>query len=874
MLALTLALLLSGCLVKPDYLSTTAVQPTVTPNGCEGCSCLVCERASQDPADTIAPGGMSPTFLSETGSGLRGGRCWFQPCGAALSKQLNDNQNQFQKPFMLGVGVKSWDSGGFVDAMKYCPMSDKYCAFASPGTTDRWQNVYRSFGGGDGWLASKKLLEENVLTNGNQPTIDQYRNIFLNLAPGIQPSDYLCLFTGSKTLSSSLVPGSEKAPNSLFCASGNCNKGRAYQSACRKDMNGNGLNYAEIDSNGFPVDETDCQCRTVRSYDPDGDLFFDTYGLTWSDPDETPPPSSTIIPSMPEWCHSPAANRVWADLTAHPNALLLSDYANPSDLPVYAKCSAPANPVEATCKAYQDVGTTRYCVEWEVNPGKTGDCAVNKEGKLELDEYGLCESCLPTMDLAPFEMSDMMNAPNYRTLLDMNILPVLNVQGWSFDPYLQDVANAVSKSASTSDGPIYPVIFVLDKFSYQYSTQIKNANPAYGGCKPIQDQIDDGTGTMVTIFKQSCLVAVEDDGSSQPIPQAYLADIDMLVREVTLGTASTCPSTAEVTQAITDSVARAKAVQSNPLYAGKKSIGWLLYAYLPNPDCAYAGLANPAFTGLPPDTRIFEALANAGYIGMIVPSVSGATPPYATIDTLLKPDDMLDFSGGATRDYNFFKFCGNYYTADKSRFFMRSEPKACTCAPCSFWETCDDTARVCGGPAATGGTGLECVSSANQLPMKPGTSGFKCASDCMPFPDTAAFDPNYVCSGTPASLAKDTENGCYAICNERLERDASTGDLKVVADPRGLVAPQAGYDDADAAGTTRFTPTNCYMKDTTGNFYVYSQLKTAPQINRAYPIFDAAGGTNACGLVQNNFIDLLIKQAAGGDMPSLVIKKA
>ncbi|RLG19659.1 hypothetical protein DRN67_02140 [Candidatus Micrarchaeota archaeon] len=1102
-----LALMLAGCPTleanKFDYTITDA--SFLAPDDCAACACLVCQRPDiEASAVEESPTGVSTGFLAQTGAGLVGTRCWFQPCGADLKQQIKDDPKLYQVPFKLGVGqdtgvmqystiphfvlddvlmgLASWQSR---EAARYSPITDKWCGFWAAGTKDRWQNVFRSYGFNDffrlncnmlgssfyfcnygtdpdslttwledtvksatpnilqfEWMADDPTVVDDPLTPENEddniyladhglygypfPGFDAGVDSEFNGMPLPKYSDLLCLIQGPYEYLT--APGSPYygAPPRLFCASGNCNKGRTYASGCRKDVDGLGLTYEIVDldnpENFRPLDEVDCRCRTVRYYTNEEALHYpnellDNLALTGGEirftaPEYTPSTSKKLLSGNQQWCRSypnplaaedqrlrpvfipvtPATldptqiQQIWntqkymavADGDPGPSGYVLeptdfdlekSIYYRPELAPFYDACSTPpanpagqpTKPVQAECAAYYlrpgtvsfniggdpYEGRLAYCIEWVLTDA--GYCKVDDDGKLELNEYGVCEGCLPTSDLVLIggtyphikTQSDLGSPiPHPETFgqamvgdilgtwsmdfitfdryvhggfLQRNILPVIDERkipdAWDLKRlFLEQTIPLIAASEA------HPVIIVVDRspsdYVFSHLDQVKDPSHC-------PSEFDSDLG----VTKHACLVAIEDDWqitydpvygyelahqapfTDTPIPLDKLDDVDILVQDITLTGSTPCPdcpaftgpSTNDFKELINTLIARAKYVQTQSDYIdADKYIGWLLFIKLPQSCCPYISGENLA---------VIERLSNAGYIAVIVsfedppagelnsirtPYLIGNSPPGSNpFNTLLWKDygsgpevsDNFDIQADPANRafYNYFVGIANYYNGTHDDYFIKQSPVECVCDFCEAEDNCNAYSLLCSG------TGLSCVSPTLE-PIKDPLSNtiFKCTPGCIPFPnaveflenpeDPVVFDRSYVCTndpeGTPGYFA-DVENGCYAICNVKLD---STGSL--VPSTRGLVEPQDGYDLPDKLDPTviHYTPTTCYMEDSTGNFYLYKKMRGGNPYHRAYPLFDTQGLDNLCGLSEIDLATIIAEQSEYMDLPAMVIK--
>ncbi|MDO8339855.1 MAG: hypothetical protein Q7T16_04320, partial [Candidatus Burarchaeum sp.] len=262
--------------------------------------------------------------------------------------------------------------------------------------------------------------------------------------------------------------------------------------------------------------------------------------------------------------------------------------------------------------------------------------------------------------------------------------------------------------------------------------------------------------------------------------------------------------------------------------------------------------------------------------------------------TLAAPDvfsNQIDITADPNNQafYNFFLGCGNYYNGTKERYYVKQNPSVCQCQFCTPGETCTDagpmeckTTGIEPTPDIPTSTGLQCLGPTLEKIVPP--QDFKCSPGCVPFPipdyseDPEKYNTNafyglqYDCiNGADSEITKQTY-GCYAFCNVKVKRNAA-GEAEVESWNRGLVKPQPGYNSPDATGKPRFTPTNCYMFDeTTGSFYIYKELLGGNPLHRSYPIFDAQGKDNACGLSSEDLATFLAEQSADQAMPSIVVR--
>ncbi|MDO8339348.1 MAG: hypothetical protein Q7T16_01695, partial [Candidatus Burarchaeum sp.] len=464
---LVLALFIAGCpsLQPVTFANTDATDSYIAPSDCASCACLVCQRPElTDPAaidDISAPTGISKDYLAKSGGGLAGSRCWFQTCGAKLEQQIKEDRSLYQVPFKISAGqdvgpingyIQGLSSWQFRQAAKYCPMTDKWCGFAAPGTKDRWQNVLRSYGfdaflqmqcnspdpprlcnygtGSDDFVT----WSEDPVKSAS-PTIPQFEwmsdstyvtspddNAYVadHSAQGYpfpmfdngvdsafagkvlpKTSDLLCLFQGPYDIMTASGSKYYGAPSQLFCASGNCNKVRTYESYCRKDEGAPGLDYSVTDPDNpqdyLPIDSTDCRCRTVRFYNEENALNYPSaliaaggaIGFTNGHlPDGT---AKDILPGgSQQWCRAYPANLANPQLTGlfypdsgiiqdgdkifiwnslgmasgteatdymNPNTDTIDELVNADNLPVFKNCATAAKPIKGECAAYYEDST-------------------------------------------------------------------------------------------------------------------------------------------------------------------------------------------------------------------------------------------------------------------------------------------------------------------------------------------------------------------------------------------------------------------------------------------------------------------------------------------------------------------------------------
>ncbi|MFA6035861.1 MAG: hypothetical protein WC759_02790 [Candidatus Micrarchaeia archaeon] len=858
-----LAMLFAGCTapgIKPldEQLSTTA--PAVNP-ACESCACFVCERSDQAAAgDDVGLGGLSSSDLASIGgSSLQGGHCWFQKCDGNLKKEIQSSNGKIaQKTLMLGAGS---DSLEFKADMKYCPMIDESCYFGQIGGRERWQNVLRAAGTTDEELdyTHQRWLEEYEKSITKPLLISDFGAGSFIASKGLSIDNFACLFSGSKD--QSYPADASTADTRLFCSSGSCNKGVVYRAMCRKDADGiNGVNYAPPATGGqYPADEVPCECRHISKYDADHDLFFER---TVSNPDE-----------------------LAGQLLCHSNVLK----STPSAAPFVQQCGGTA---AGTCVRSYFVGAEEYCLEWTVD--QPGNCEADADNNLQLNEYGICEGCTPTMELAPMGRNyedfptdlnqdlagTASNGPpliyEHNGFLNRNIIPVMYVRQWANGGYAVTpggAAVAIAQYAVDPANKFYPLIFALNSNDFALASTLKSI------ClpDPTPIEIKDEAGAVIQrIWKQSCLVSILDDGSTlTPIPPGSLDNVDLLEAEKTIS----CPDATTMVPAfngigtepliINQLISSAKEVQEQygPASAQEKPIGWLLTATFacPTGEAAQTLMSKQSL----------DKLSNAGFIGIIA---QGLDKPYSdgaiSID-LDTNDAFVSHALPATDSFNFFEGCANYYNGTKQTYYIRQIPQQCQCLPC-------DPAIPGDCNPFCGTSGLTCTGS-DGTPADAGATDVKCEANCLPFPDTTdpAFDPYYVCPADPSLLTpEDLAQGCNVICNVRtagfLNINERTLNTPPALSSRGTVTPEPGYNSLNTEGHVRFTPTNCYIQDSdvnAFNIYKYQRTPLSNPSSNEFVIFDRKGEANECGRTDiTSILGDTAPCAIPDELPAVVIK--
>jgi len=866
-----LALLFAGCTAPQDISFDSheyTVDPTVPP-GCESCACFVCERGDLATPGDVGAAGLTPDELASSfGGTLKGGHCWFQKCDADLKKMMADNNKIANKALMIGAGSSGPE---FMKDSKYCPMLDESCYSGTAGGRERWQNILRSAGVTDVELAPLGWLEEYEASTTKPPLISDFGTGSFIAGKGLSIDDFTCLFSGSK--GQSYLADASTADTRLFCSSGSCNKQYAYRSMCRREMSGDGqIDYTPPATGGqYPADEVPCECRLVGNYEAGKDLY-------WT-PGHLYPPAG----SPPLFTGGPYVGEIWCHSDAHSDSF--------SSTPVSADCSVPSSS-PGTCVAYADAALTN-CIEWKLSdtPGSTGACKADNNGQLDLNSYGICESCTPAMELVPISgegadgtlptdikeyLSDSdTNDPlewRHNDFLSRNIMPVLYVRKWADASWAEDVAGYIYTKG------LYPSIFALD------SSQLGLAGRIKFNCPPEFLDITDSTGTVITIQKQACLVSITDDGTDLPIPVGSLDNVDLLEAEKTFDCAN---APAMVDQL----VARAKAVQAQygPTSTHEKSIGWLLTAHF---MCSTGGEAAKILLS----KQSLDKLSNAGFIGIIA---QGLDTPYTAISIDPATNDASVTPNAAAPDsFNFFEGCADYYNGTKQTYYLRQNPQQCQCVPCDPTEGCTALSLECGS------SGLQCL-GLDGLQMPSTTIDMKCQPGCLPFPDITkspteptfdcitiddadtagkllhgCFANGYTCSTTdPALLTQeDKAQGCGVICKMRTDGFDPNDPTKLNrpishVPPRGIVDPEPGYDSENTEGHARYTPTNCYMQDSNNKFYKYQRSQVANPSSGEFVIFDRKGEPNECGRMD---ITSLLGDTAPcsipEELPAVVIK--